>query len=107
MAPTRSPHVRLIPALIHSLLCCVIVMQMLGTPTSLWTLDCETDLAESSLLEELSLPPSHVSLSPVFVGQHYLESSTRISSVLLEETLFRPPSFTRSPMSLAWVWEGV
>ena len=101
MAPTRSAHIRLVSRLIYDLLCVAVVMQMLGTPTSLWTLDFETDIVEASLLEGLSLPPSQVTLSPVLTKHHYLESSFRIQSVLLEEILFRPPYLQRSPMSHA------
>ena len=101
MAPTRSAHIRFGSILIHGLLCFAVIMQMLGTPTSLWTLDFDADLVEASLLEGLSLPPSHVTIAPILVIRQHLESSMPFPSVLLEHTLFRPPYLQGSPMSLA------
>jgi hypothetical protein len=92
MASSRSAHVRLISILVYFLLCFAVVMQMLGTPTSLWTLEFETDLVEASLFEELSLPQSHVVLFPDPTTHQRFELSNRVHSLLLEETLFRPPS---------------
>ena len=100
MAPTGSAHIWLGSRLIYGLLCLAIVMQMLGTPTSLWTLDFDADLVEASLLEGFSLLPSHMALSPILVTQEYIESSTPFLSVLLEHTLFRPPYFHSSRVSL-------
>lgn len=91
MAPSRSTHVRLIPTLLYGLLCFVIVMQMLGTPTSLWTLDFQADIIGASLLEGISLPPHHEIPSPAPTTHQHIESSIRVHSILLEETLFRPP----------------
>ena|SRR6266498_4076294 len=99
MAPTRSSQIRFVPALLHCLLGFVIVMQMLGTPTSLWTLEFESNTAETTPQEEFSLSASQVTLVPVLTALRYFESSTRIPSVLLEETLFRPPDFRYPPLS--------
>jgi hypothetical protein len=101
MTPSCSAHVRLISILVYGLLCLAVVMQMLGTPTSLWTLDFETDLVEASLLEGFSLPPSLVVLSPVLTAQRHLESTVRTHCLLLDVTLLRPPSFLSPSISLA------
>lgn len=101
MAPMRSVRLCLGSILIRSLLCFAVVMQMLGAPTSLWTLDLNTDLMESSLLEGWSLPPDRVTLSPGIVASVHFESSKEPSFVLLADTLFRPPYDLHSPLFLA------
>jgi hypothetical protein len=101
MAPMRSVSLRLSSFLVRSLLCFAVVMQMLGTPTSLWTLDLNTDLIQSSLLEGLSVPPDQVTLSPVIVTSVYVESPATTFFVLLAKTFFRPPYEILSPLFLA------
>jgi hypothetical protein len=100
MDPSRPAHVQLISILVYGLLCLAVVMQMLGTPTSLWTLDFDADLLEASLLEGFSLPPSQVVLSSVTISQLHLESTARNHFLLLDVTLFRPPSFCSPSISL-------
>lgn len=101
MASSRSAHVRLTSALIHFLLCFVIIMQMLGTTTSLWTFQFETDLVEATLQEGFSLTANLMVPVSLFSTRHRVELSMRLRSVLLEETFFRPPHSRRSTMSLA------
>lgn len=101
MAPMRAARLHLGSILICSLLCFVVVMQMLGAPTSLWTLDFNTDLIDSSLLEGLSLPPHPVIFSPFVVTSVPIESSKTTSSALLDDTLFRPPDELHSSMFIA------
>lgn len=101
MAPTRSASIRLLPTLIHASLCFVVVMQMLGTPASLWQLNVPTDLVEASLLEGLSLIASSLTPQPIVATDSTLEPFRVGPSVLLGENLFRPPSHPRPPMSLA------
>jgi hypothetical protein len=91
MAPTRSARIRLILVLFHSLLCFVIVMQILGVTTSYWTLGFDSDLITASLSEGLSLTPSPVTLLPVMHAQHYREPVVRLPSILFEDIPFRPP----------------
>ncbi len=101
MAPTRSTRLSAISILVNSLLCFVILMQMLGTTTSLWTFDFETDVLEASLQEGFSVPPSQVPPTPIFTALPAVQSSAVPPSVLLEETLFRPPYFQRPPRCVA------
>jgi hypothetical protein len=91
MAPTRSARYRLISILFNAFLCFVIVMQILGATTSFWTLGFDADLLGASVLEGLSLIPTHVTLSTLIHAEPYHEALTRLPSFLLEDLLFRPP----------------
>lgn len=100
MAPTSSARIRWVSALFHVFLCIVIVMQMLGATTSFWTLSFDSDLIESSLLEGVSLLPSHVTLSRIVRTEPYHETVAPLPSVLLEDICFRPPDVSSSALSL-------
>lgn len=100
MAPSRSAHVRLTSTLIHFLLCFVIVMQMLGTTTSLWTFDFETGVVEASLQEGFSLTADPIVPTAPLSTPISSDIATRLRSVLLETHFFRPPHSQRPPMAL-------
>ena len=100
MAPSRSAHVRLPSTLILLLLCVVIVMQMLGTTTSLWTFDFESGTVETALQEGFSLPADVSIPLPFLATSGDVELARPIRSLLTEATLFRPPLAPRSPISL-------
>lgn len=100
MVPSRSAHVRLTSTLLHFLLCFVIVMQMLGTTSSLWTLDFETDIVEASQLEGFSLTADVSIPQPLLTTSGSRELSHLFPSLLPEDRLFRPPHASRSTMSL-------
>lgn len=72
--------------------CVGILMQFLGTPTTLWDLQAGTDPVTASVLEGLSLPPTPPTLSEP-VGYARLDESTEsFRPVVLPHFLFRPPS---------------
>ncbi|HSA61986.1 MAG TPA: hypothetical protein VLE03_07075 [Nitrospiraceae bacterium] len=100
MAPSRSAHARLTSTLIHFLLCFVIVMQMLGTTTSLWTFDFETGIVAASLQEGFSLTADPIVPTAPLSTSRSGDIATRLRSVLLETHLFRPPHSQRPPMAL-------
>jgi hypothetical protein len=100
MAPTRSARTRLTPALFNLFLCIVIVMQMLGATMSFWTLSFDSNVIESSLLEGVSLLPTHVTLSRIVRAEPYHETPAPLPSILLEDICFRPPNVSFSALSL-------
>lgn len=101
MAPLRSASRRVSPLVLPTLLCFVIIMQMLGTPASLWQPDGDFDLVETSLLEGLSLVPHEMTWPPLVRVFGPPDCFDLRSSLLLGESLFRPPSPYHPAMSLA------
>jgi hypothetical protein len=95
MIPARAINFFSCPSLIAVALCFCVVMQVLGTPTSLWTMEFETDMVSASLLEGFSLPTDLVISAPTPLSSRRVESSGSLWSVLLEHTLFRPPDTQR------------
>jgi hypothetical protein len=100
MAPLRSAPIRLFPTLLHALLCFVVLMQMLGAPISLWHPDVPGDLVKASLLEGFSLVPGRFTIPPTSPLFYSVASASMRPSILLSDSLFRPPSRQRPPMPL-------
>lgn len=99
MAPLCSMFLRS-PShtLLHLLLCFVVLMQILGAPTSMWQLEFQDDPLDASALEGFSLISTRAALAP---PDHRLRRSDLMlirSSVLLSNPLFRPPSGPRPLM---------
>lgn len=73
------------------LLCLCVFMQVLGAPTSLWNLELEEDVLESSILEALSIPTGRV---PQGRDRSWFCRSDMCqfpADVLSDGGLFRPP----------------
>jgi hypothetical protein len=73
------------------LLCLCIAMQILGAPISLWDIHQSVDLAESSPLEELSLPSAAPELSVSRYRKFYAPSPPLEYDILLAQSFFHPP----------------
>jgi hypothetical protein len=73
------------------LLCLCIAMQILGAPISLWDIHQSVDLAESSPLEELSLPSTAPELSVARYRKFYAPSPPLEYDILLAQSFFHPP----------------
>lgn len=76
-------------------LCMGIVMAMLGSPFSFWSLDNTEDLFTDSVLEGFSIPPSPLAIGNAVgimrLSFHRLCFTPRIGS----QTFFHPPNPTR------------
>lgn len=90
MAPTRSAHTG-IRVLLYGLLCLAIVMQLLGTPATLWSPEFDSHLTNSSMLEGLSLPPVNLTVIPIETSRPHVDSLFHRPLILFEDILFRPP----------------
>lgn len=96
MAPMRSAHTGM-RVLLCGLLCCAVLMHMLGTPATLWSLDFDSDATSTSVLEGLSLPPDPVTLIPTRSSRPHVVSLFHRPPILFEHILFRPPDRPYSP----------
>ncbi len=68
-----------------------VFMQVLGVPTSLWSMELAEDLVESSMLEALSLPSESTRFSVSIVSHSLFEIGRAVPGLLCERIPFRPP----------------
>ncbi len=101
MAPLRSSSRRVLLILLHTCLSLAVVMQMLGTPMSLWDSYLDFDPVYESLLDGFSLLPHEVTWPPLAIGYRAPEVVLQRRSIMPEKNPFRPPSFFPSAPSLA------
>ena len=78
-------------SLLAILLCCCIVLQVLGTPISLWNVLGSEDLVQASLLEGFSTP-SHQPTFSVSSGKYFHPTPAPVThETLLVTPIFHPP----------------
>jgi len=86
-----APYFHLSLPLLTFLLCCCIVLQVLGTPISVWNVLGSEDLVQASLLEGFSTP-SHQPTFSASSGQQYHSTPAPVThEILLATPIFHPP----------------
>ena len=73
-------------------ICLCIVMYMLGSTMTLWTLEFPFDQTDSPLLEGVSLPTTVSDLTPAMPVASAPEPVASVTSQLNEHGLLRPPN---------------
>lgn len=87
-------HVGVTPctALVVTLLCLSVFMQMLGAPVTLWDVDNNIDVDYLSFLEGFAIPADSPLIGQaVFLSRDGVGTS-RLHSLLRDHSLFRPPA---------------
>ncbi len=72
-----------------------VFMQVLGAPTSLWSMELAEDLIESSLLEALSMPSEASGIPLSVVSRSQFEVGCMAPGPLYARLPFRPPCLLR------------
>jgi hypothetical protein len=74
------------------LICLCVVMYMLGSPMTLWTMQFALDQTDTIVLEGLSLPTTVSDAIPAMVGGPSHETSLGAKREVNEDGLLRPPN---------------
>ena len=74
------------------IICLCVVMYMLGSTMTLWTLQFAFDQTDNPVLEGFSLPTIVADLVPAMLVASSRERSTATKGALNEHSLFRPPN---------------
>lgn len=72
-------------------LCLCVLMQMLGTPTTMWNPGCSVDGLHVVIVEGLSIPPTVTTPCQTFIGALPPDRSMKSPVPLLDRSLFHPP----------------
>jgi hypothetical protein len=94
MLSGRAKAVSLILFYGISVLCLCVVMYMLGSTMTLWTLQFAFDETDNPVLEGFSLPTIVGDFVPAMLVASSREQSTRAKGSLNEHSLLRPPNPT-------------
>jgi hypothetical protein len=86
------PRVSRLVCLSIGLLCLCLVMYMLGSTMTLWTMEFSLDKPDNPLLEGLSLPTIVSEMTPAMPVASALEPSPRPTGKVDEHSLLRPPN---------------
>ena len=84
-----------VPPLIRysiGIVCLCVVMYMLGSMMTLWTMEFGVDQTDSPLLEGFSVPTTSVNLKPAMPVSSIGEIPSRLKTRLSEHHLLRPPN---------------
>jgi len=73
------------------LLCCCVVLQMLGVPATLLDPSAAVDALTASVLEGFSVPPTVPQLSPSFESVPTVDGSPLVHVPVLASAPFHPP----------------
>jgi hypothetical protein len=92
MLRKRGSRVRRIMFYGIGVVCLCIVMYMLGSSMTLWTLEFPFDQTESPLLEGFSLPTILFDFNPAMLVTSTAEQSLSAKRHLDEHSLLRPPN---------------
>jgi hypothetical protein len=87
--------------LLHTCLCLAVIMQMLGTPVSLWQPDFDLDPVYVSLMEGFSLLPHEMTWPPLAVAYRAPDVFPERRPVMSDDSPFRPPSLSQPAWSPA------
>lgn len=74
------------------LLCLCVVMYMLGSTMSLWTMQFALDQADNVVLEGFSLPTTLPDMHPAMPASSSLNTSPAAKTDVNERSLLRPPN---------------
>jgi len=75
-------------------ICLCVVMYMLGSTMTLWTMQFALDQTDNPQLEGFSLPTLVVDVTPSMPATPFRETSLGVRRVLNEHNLLRPPNPT-------------
>ena len=76
------------------LICLCVVMYMLGSPMTLWTMQFSLDQTDNVVLEGFSLPTTVSDVVPAMVASPSSETSPGAKSEVNVDGLLRPPNTT-------------
>lgn len=88
------PHIQMVSigtVMAVACLCVVILMQLLGIPTTLWEFTLDLDPGETASFEGFTILPTVPGLFPVDVGPRIKEVPILFLSRLFDLSIFRPP----------------
>jgi hypothetical protein len=94
MLSGRAKGVSLILSYAIGVICLCVVMYMLGSTMTLWTLQFAFDETDNPVLEGFSLPTIVADLVPAVLVASSGERSPRAKGALNEHSLLRPPNQT-------------
>lgn len=94
MLSGRAKAVSLILCCGIGIICLCVVMYMLGSTMTLWTLQFAFDQTDNPVLEGFSLPTIVADLVPAMLVASSRERSTATKGALNEHSLFRPPNLS-------------
>jgi hypothetical protein len=74
------------------LICLCVMMSMLGSTMSLWTMHFALDQADNLVLEGFSLPTTPPDIKPAMPVSSSLDTSSRVKRDVDDRGLLRPPN---------------
>lgn len=92
MLSGRAKGVSLVLCYGIGIICLCVLMYMLGSTMTLWTLQFAFDQTDNPVLEGFSLPTIVADLVPATLFASSRERSTATKGALNEHSLFRPPN---------------
>jgi hypothetical protein len=90
----RSPWLRRSILYGIGLVCLCVVMYMLGSAMTLWTLQFALDKTDNPVLEGFSLPTSLSDATPAMPVTPSSDARPRVKKDINEHSLLRPPNVT-------------
>jgi len=75
-------------------ICLCVMMCMLGSTMSLWTMEFALDQADNMVLEGFSLPTTLPDMKPAMPVSSLPDTSSTIKTDVNERSLLRPPNTT-------------
>jgi hypothetical protein len=88
----RGPSYQRLVLYAIGLICFCVVMYMLGSPMTLWTMQFALDQTDTIVLEGFSLPTTVSDAIPAMVGSPSIETSPGTKREVNEDGLLRPPN---------------
>jgi hypothetical protein len=88
----RGPSYQRLVLYAIGLICFCVVMYMLGSPMTLWTMQFALDQTDTVILEGFSLPTTVSDAIPAMVGSPSIEASPGTKREVNEDGLLRPPN---------------
>jgi len=88
----RGPSYQRLVLYAVGLICFCVVMYMLGSPMTLWTMQFALDQTDTVILEGFSLPTTVSDAIPAMVGSPSIEASPGTKREVNEDGLLRPPN---------------
>jgi len=88
----RGPGLRQLLCYGIALICLCVVMFMLGSTMTLWTMQFALDQTDNSVLEGFSVPTPVLNLAPAMSATPSRETPPRAKREVNEDGLLRPPN---------------
>ena len=90
----RGPSLQRLVLYGIGLICLCVLMYMLGSPMTLWTMQFPLDQTDTVFLEGFSLPTTVSDVIPAMVVSPSSETSPGAKREVNEDALLRPPNTT-------------